>query len=137
MSKQYRYLLDTNIISDLMKNPQGEVAKHIEQVGEETICTSIIVAGELEFGVQKKGSANLQERLSVILSAIDVLALEAPTEKRYGEVRHSLEKQGTPIGGNDLLIAAHALALGLCVVTRNVREFERVGGLEVENWLAE
>jgi len=135
MSKQYRYLLDTNIISDLMKKPQGKVAKRIAQVGEEAICTSIIVAAELEFGVQKKGSVKLQERLSVILSAIDVLALEKPAEQKYGQVRHALEKQGTPIGGNDLLIAAHALSLGLCVVTRNVREFERVDGLEVENWL--
>lgn len=135
MSKQYRYLLDTNIISDLMKNPQGEVAKHIAKVGEDAICTSIVVAAELEFGVQKKGSVKLQERLSVILGAIDVLALEKPAERKYGEVRNTLEKQGTPVGGNDLLIASHALALGLCVVTRNVREFERVEGLTVENWL--
>ena len=135
MSKQYRYLLDTNIISKLMKKPQGEVAKRIAQVGENAICTSIIVAAELEFGVQKKGSAKLQERLSVILSAIDVLALEKPAEQKHGQVRHVLEKQGTPIGGNDLLIAAHALSLGLCVVTRNVREFERVDGLSVENWI--
>ena len=135
MSKQYRYLLDTNIISDLMKNPQGEVAKRIAQVGEDAICTSIIVAAELEFGTQEKGSAKLQERLSVILSAIDVLALEKPAEQKYGQVRHVLEKQGTPIGGNNLLIAAHALSLGLCVVTRNVREFERVDGLSVANWI--
>ena len=135
MSKQYRYLLDTNIISDLMKNPQGEVAKRIAQVGEDAICTSIIVAAELEFGVQKKGSVKLQERLSVILGAIDVLALEKPAEQKYGEVRSTLEKQGTPIGGNDLLIAAHALSLGLCVVTQNIREFERVDGLTVDNWL--
>ena len=135
MSKQYRYLLDTNIISELMKNPQGEVAKRIAQVGENTICTSIIVVAELEFGVQKKGSSKLRERLDLILSAIDVLALETPAEEKYGQVRHQLEKLGTPIGGNDLLIATHALALDLCVVTRNVREFERVSGLQVENWL--
>nr|CAA6829564.1 MAG: VapC toxin protein [uncultured Thiotrichaceae bacterium] len=135
MSKSYRYLLDTNAISDLMKNPQGRTAKHIAQVGEEAVCTSIIVAAELEFGVQKKGSAKLQERLSVILSAIDVLPLEKPAEAKYGDLRYHLEKQGTPIGGNDLLIAAHALSLGLCVVTQNVREFERVPELSVENWL--
>ena len=134
MSKPYRYLLDTNIISDLMKNPQGRIAEHIARVGDEVICTSIIVAAELEFGVQKKGSAKLKERLSVILSAIDVLPLGKPAEEKYGEIRHHLEKQGTPIGGNDLLIAAHALSLGLCVVTQNVREFERVSGLNVEKW---
>ena len=136
MSQQNLYMLDTNIISDLMQHPQGEVAKQIAKVGENAICTSIIVAGELEFGGQKKGSAKLQERISIILSAIDILALEKPAEKRYSEIRGHLEKQGTPIGANDLLIAAHALSLGSCVVTRNVREFERVPELRVENWLA-
>lgn len=131
----YQYLLDTNIISDLMKNPQGKVAQHIAKVGEDAICTSIIVAAELEFGVQKKGSAKLQERLSIILSAIDILPLEKPAEQKYGELRHHLEAQGKPIGANDLLIASHALALKLCVVTRNTREFERVPELEVKNWL--
>ena len=71
----------------------------------------------------------------MILSAIDVLPMEKPAEQKYGEVRNYLEKQGTPIGANDLLIASHALSLGLCVVTQNVREFERVPGLRVENWL--
>lgn len=135
MSQHYQYLLDTNIISDLMKHPQGKVAGCIAQVGEGTICTSIVVAAELEFGVQKKGSIKLRERLSVILSALDVLPLEHPTEEKYGEIRTHLEKQGTPIGANDLLIATHALTLELCVVTRNVREFKRVPGLKVENWL--
>lgn len=135
MSQYHRYLLDTNIISDLMQNPQGKVAKQIAQVGEDAICTSIIVAAELEFGGQKNGSAKLKERISVILSAIDVLDLEKPAEKKYGEIRAHLEKNGTPIGANDLLIAAHAVSLGLCVVTRNLREFERVPGLTVENWL--
>lgn len=135
MSNGYQYLLDTNIISDLMKNPQGDVAAQIGRVGEDIICTSIIVAAELEFGVEKKGSDKLKKRLSVILSAIDVLPMEKPAEQKYGEVRNYLEKQGTPIGANDLLIASHALSLGLCVVTQNVREFERVPGLRVENWL--
>lgn len=135
MSNGYQYLLDTNIISDLMKNPQGDVAAQIGRVGEDIICTSIIVAAELEFGVEKKGSDKLKKRLSMILSAIDVLPMEKPAEQKYGEVRNYLEKQGTPIGANDLLIASHALSLGLCVVTQNVREFERVPGLRVENWL--
>lgn len=135
MSRSYQYLLDTNIISDLMQHPQGEVAQQIAQVGEDSVCTSLIVAAELEFGGLKKGSAKLQERIAIVLSAMDVLALEKPAEKKYAEVRTHLEKQGTPIGANDLLIAAQALALGLCVVTRNVREFERVPGLRVENWL--
>lgn len=135
MSQSYQYLLDTNIISDLMQYPQGKVAQQIAQVGDDSVCTSIIVVAELEFGGLKKGSAKLQERIAIVLSAMDVLALEKPAEKKYAEVRTYLEKQGTPIGANDLLIAAHALALGLCVVTRNVREFERVPGLRVENWL--
>ena len=135
MSQSYQYMLDTNIISDLLQHPQGEVAKRIAKVGEDTICTSIIVAAEMEFGGHKKGSTKLQERISIVLAAFDILDLEKPAEKQYAEIRTYLEKQGTPIGANDTLIAAHALSLDLCVVTRNVREFGRVPGLRVENWL--
>ncbi len=135
MNRPYRYLLDTNILSDLMRNPQGKVAKQIAHVGDDVVCTSIIVAAELEFGGQKKGSVTLRERISIILSSIDILSLEKPAEKKYGKIRAHLEKQGTPISANDLLIAAQALSLGLCVVTRNLREFERVPELRVENWL--
>ncbi|MES9906155.1 MAG: type II toxin-antitoxin system VapC family toxin [Sedimenticola sp.] len=135
MTLKPRYLLDTNILSDLVRHPQGVVARKIVQQGEDNICTSILVAGELRFGVEKLGSARLTAQLEAILSVIEVLALEEPADRHYGELRNYLEKQGTPIGPNDMLIAAHALALDCVMVTANVREFCRVPKLKVENWL--
>ena len=132
-----RYLLDTNILSDLILNPQGAVARQISSAGESTVCTSIVVAAELRFGAEKSGSSKLADRIDLILSALDILPLETPADRHYGELRQHLASQGTPIGPNDLLIAAQALALGLTVVTANVQEFSRVPGLGVENWLAQ
>lgn len=130
-----RYLLDTNILSDLIRHPQNNVAQRIAAVGEETVCISIVVAAELRFGAAKSASRKLAERVDLILSALEILPLEAPADHHYGEIRHHLTRQGTPIGPNDLLIAAHARSLGLTVVTANGREFSRVPGLKVENWL--
>jgi len=131
-----RYLLDTNILSDLVRNPQGAVARQIARLGEDAVCTSIIVACELRFGAAKSGSARLTEQLEVILEVLPILPLEAGADSIYGEVRAALEKAGRPIGPNDLLIASQALAIGLTLVTDNIREFERIPGLELENWLA-
>jgi len=132
-----RYLLDTDVISDLVRRPGGRVATRIAEVGEDTICTSIIVAAELRYGAAKSDSKQLSERVGLLLSALEILPLEPPADQRYAEVRHHLAKQGTPIGPNDLLIAAHALAADLTLVTANTREFERVPSLGVENWLLE
>lgn len=132
----YRYLLDTNILSDLIKNPTGHVAGKIASSGvEQTCCTSLIVACELRYGTCKKGSPLLTSRVEQLLYTLPVLALEENVALEYGEIRTALERAGQPIGGNDLLIAAHARALRLTVVTANVREFLRVPGLAVENWL--
>lgn len=131
-----RYLLDTNILSDLVRNPAGQVAQQIKVVGEETICTSLVVAAELRFGALKKGSMRLLAQLEAVLAALDILPLESPVDERYAELRMALERAGTPIGGNDMLIAAHALTLELTIVTANESEFRRVPGLAVENWLA-
>lgn len=130
-----RYLLDTNIISELLRNPQGSVMQQISKLGEEKICTSIIVASELRFGAVKKGSQKLTERVETILSAMEIIPLEEPVDNHYAEIRNYLEKNGNPIGPNDLLISAQALALDLIVVTANMEEFTRVPGLKVENWI--
>jgi tRNA(fMet)-specific endonuclease VapC len=127
--------LDTNILSDLVRNPGGRVATQISRAGEDRVCTSIVVAAELRYGAIKSNSAKIAERIDLILSALEILPLEIPADREYAAVRHHLTRQGTPIGPNDLLIAAHALALDLTVVTGNVREFSRVPGLKVENWL--
>jgi tRNA(fMet)-specific endonuclease VapC len=135
-----RYLLDTNIVSDLVRNPQGKVARHVRTVGEKHVCTSIIVAAELRYAADKKradkkGSPRLSSQLNAVLGALEVLPHEAPADKSYGQLRTRLEKAGTPIGANDLLIAAQALTLGYVIVTDNEREFSRVKGLRLQNWL--
>lgn len=135
MSASLAYLLDTNTLSDLVRNPQGLVAARIIKAGEDAVCTSIIVAAELRYGAIKSNSAKIVERVDLILSALEILPLETPTDHHYASLRHYLASQGTPIGPNDLLIAAHALAHDLNVVTANIREFSRVPGLKVENWL--
>ena len=132
-----RYLLDTNIVSDLVRNPQGRVAQHIRDVGESRVCTSIIVAAELRYGATKKGSPRLTAQLEAVLSALDVLPFESPADTVYGMLRARLEQAGLPIGGNDLLIAAQAVALGHAIVTDNDREFARIDDLPRENWLRE
>ncbi|QCS50717.1 type II toxin-antitoxin system VapC family toxin [Picosynechococcus sp. PCC 11901] len=131
----YLYLLDTNIISDLVKHPSGKIAQRIAEVGEAKICTNIVVAAELRFGAEKSGSLRLKQQVNQILEVMPVLPLESPVEFYYAEIRTYLEREGTPIGANDLLIAAHGLALNLTVVTANQREFSRVPHLAVENWL--
>jgi tRNA(fMet)-specific endonuclease VapC len=129
------YLLDTNIVSDLIRAPQGRAASRIREVTEALVRTSIIVAAELRFGARKLGSPRLTERLEAVLGVLEIVPFAAPADAVYGQIRARLEQAGTPIGGNDLLIAAHALALGDTVVTDNEREFGRVEGLRVENWL--
>jgi tRNA(fMet)-specific endonuclease VapC len=130
-----RYSLDTNILSDLVRNPQGRIAAQIRRVGEDEVCASVIVAAELRYGAEKKGSARLSAQLEAVLGALPILPFEPPADAAYGLLRAQLERSGTPIGGNDLLIAAQALALGLTIVTDNEKEFARVGGLKCENWL--
>jgi tRNA(fMet)-specific endonuclease VapC len=131
-----RYLLDTNIISDLIRNPQGKAAERIAVVGENAICTSIIVAAELRYGCAKSGSKRLLKAVEDLLGEIAVLPFDGPADLDYGRIRSELEAAGRPIGSNDLLIAAHAYATGATVVTANDDEFRRVRGLKVENWLA-
>ena len=130
-----RFLLDTNILSDVVRHPHGIIADRIQQVGEQRVCTSVIVTAELRYGAAKKASARLSTQLETVLAVINVLAFEPPADLTYGVLRASLEKTGQVIGGNDLLIAAQALSLGYTLVTDNEREFSRIIQLRVENWL--
>jgi len=131
---QNNYLLDTNIVSDIVKQPDGIIANKIQQIGEGSVYTSIIVASELRFGASKRNSARLTSNVDAILSILPVLDFEKPADKYYAILRVQLEKSGAPIGPNDMLIAAHALALDMIVVTANEAEFKRVSTLRVENW---
>ena len=130
-----RFLLDTNIVSDLVRNPQGQVAKHIRRVGERNVFTSIVVAAELRYGAEKKQSAKLASQLKAVLQALEVVPVESPADIVYGALQARLERMGKPIGGNDLLIASQALALNCTLVTANEREFGQVKGLVCENWI--
>ena len=130
-----RYMLDTNIVSDLLRNPQGKIAQKIQRLGEAKVCTSIIVAAELRYGVIKRGSPQLSAQLEAILGALEILPLESPADQNYGQIRARLEKSGRLIGANDLLIACHAVALGYTLVSDNEKEFARVEDLQHENWL--
>jgi tRNA(fMet)-specific endonuclease VapC len=94
-----------------------------------------VVAAELRYGARESGAKQLGDRVDLLLSAVEVVPLEPPADRRYGEIRHRLTRQGTLIGPNDLLIAAHTLALDLTLVTANAREFSRVPRLRSENWL--
>lgn len=129
------YMLDTNVISSLLRNPDGNAAKRIADVGPDAICVSIITAAELRYGCAKKGSAKLLAHVEAILESVQVLALDAPADAEYGGIRAELEAAGKTIGPNDLLIAAHAYAAGAILVTDNTGEFSRVRGLRVENWI--
>lgn len=128
-------MLDTNVVSDLLRNPRGKAARQLGRIGEKAVCTSIIVAAELRYGCARNGSRRLLEAVEDLLGEIDVLAFESPADITYGEIRSQLEAAGKPIGSNDLLIAAHALAVDAIVVTGNADEFRRVRGLKVQNWL--
>ena len=130
-----RFLLDTSVLSDLVRNPQGRTARRLAEHGDDSVVTSILVAAELRYGVAKRRSVLLAEQVEAVLGAIEVLPFEPPADAAYGELRATLEEAGRTIGGMDLLIAAHALTIGHVLVTDNVREFSRVPRLAVENWL--
>jgi tRNA(fMet)-specific endonuclease VapC len=130
------FLLDTSIVSHLVRAPQGIIRDRIAEVGEDTVCLSIVVAAELRLAAAKRKSRRLEQQIEAILSALPVLPLEAPVDVHYAEIRAELETAGRLIGPNDLIIAAHARALGLTLVTHNAAEFARVPDLHVEDWLA-
>jgi len=132
------YLLDSNALSELLRNPQGAVAREYKRRVLDKrvrILTSVIVACEMRYGVLKKGSAPLAERVNALLASIEVAPFSVGAEAAYATLRVDLERRGLPIGANDMLIAAHTLELDAILVTDNVREFKRVKGLRVENWL--
>ena len=128
-------LLDTNTISALFHDPFGPVAVKIDAANQGDICTSIVVACELRFGAQKRGSTKLTTWVEATLNDLDVQPFGSDADHHYARLRVELECKGTPISCNDMLIAAHALALDATLVTANTREFARIDGLKLENWL--
>lgn len=129
------YLLDTNIISFLVREPQGEVAARASQLPNEDVVTSVIVAAEIAFGFAKRPAPKLQRQTAEVLDRIRIVAFDVTAITAYAAIRADLETRGKPIGANDTLIAAHALALDATLVTANERESRCVAGLRVENWI--
>ena len=127
-------LLDTNIISSLVRDPQGAVAARVGGEAPDALLTSIVVIGEIAFGFARQPSRALERQTTKVLRGIQILDLDEAAASAYGTIRAELERVGTPIGANDLWIAAHALALDAILVTAKEREFRRVPGLRVENW---
>lgn len=129
------WMLDTNALSELICNPGGPMTRRLAGEAPGAVCTSIVVACELRFGARRKGSAMLAQRVEQLLAALPVLPFDEPADEHYADIRASLERAGTPIGSHDLFIAAHARSRDLTLVTHNLREFARVPGLKVADWL--
>lgn len=129
------FLLDTNILIAAMKGLPVLRAR-LEAMPLTALRLSTIVLGELEFGVEKSAFAERNRaRLTALVHRLPVLGVDAAASQHYGRIRALLERQGTPIGGNDTWIAAQALAADAVLVTDNEREFSRLPGLTIENWL--
>ena len=130
-----KYMLDTNIVIYMIKKQPESVLQKLQEYDPSDFCISSITLAEMEYGIAKSTSPEKnQAALSAFLSNIDILPFDDRAAVEYGDIRASLEKKGTPIGPNDMLIAAHARSLGLTIVTNNVREFRRVDGLMLDNW---
>ena len=131
-----QFLLDTNICIYIAKQKPLSVLHKFEQLVIGQVAMSTITYGELLFGAQKSHHPRQAMRvLEDLTGLIPILPIPAETGKFYGEIRSKLEKQGTPIGNNDLWIAAHALALGVVLVTNNVKEFHQISHLKIDNWV--
>ena len=129
------WMLDTNTLSDLIRNPREALVQRLSSMEPDAVATSIVVACELRFGARRKGSDALTSRVEQLLGALTVLPFDEPADQHYADIRAALERAGTPIGNHDLFIAAHARSRGMTLVTHNTREFERVPELSVEDWM--
>ena len=130
-----RYMLDTNICIYIIKNKPKKVIMELKRHKPSEICVSAITYAELTYGVEKSmGVEKNRLALALLFSNIEVLNFDIKAAIHYGKIRAYLEKQGTPIGPLDMMIAAHAKSLGYTVVTNNIKEFERVPDLKLENW---
>ena len=133
-----KYMLDTNICIYVIKHKPETVIRNFLSHDSEEICISAVTYAELMHGVEKSAAIDKNKiALTMFLSPITVLEFHASAAEEYGKIRANLERKGTPIGPMDLLIAGHAKAEGLVLVTNNTREFLRVEGLMLEDWTKE
>ena len=130
------YLLDTNTCVYAIRQRPESVYQRLSNSAGEVIALSVVTAFELEIGALRAQGRRYSEAVRKFLGAFSVLPLEDSARDAYGRLRTSLERQGERIGAYDMLIAAHAIALGATLVTNNEKEFRRVKGLRIENWVA-
>lgn len=129
-------LLDTNICIYIARNRPPSVAERFARAAPGSLGISLITWGELCFGADKSNDPlRTHERLARFVAGVPVQTLDFDVGEHYGDIRAALERAGTPIGNNDLWIAAHARALGVMLISNNICEFERVPGLRLENWV--
>ena len=130
-----KYMLDTNICVYIIKKRPEQVLERFMYYDPGELCISAITLAELEYGIE---NSSMPERnlfaLAMFLSGIQILPFDDTAAEEYGRIRAALRRQGTPVGANDMLIAAHAKAKGLTIVTNNTREFDHIEGLTVANW---
>lgn len=130
------YMLDTNICIYLIKKRPPTVLERFQQISSQEICLSIITLAELQYGVEKSASKQLNQTIiDDFVSRLQVLSWDRLAVKYYGKIRANLEKKGTPIGLMDLMIASHCLSLNYTLITNNIKEFERIPELKIENWV--
>lgn len=129
------FLLDTNICIYLIRKQPAKVLERLMACSPEDVALSVVTLSELAYGVSKsQAQEKNREALELFLSPFQVLDYPAEAAFAYGHIRAELERKGTPIGGMDLMIAAHAMATGATLVSNNLKEFRRVSGLKTENW---
>lgn len=130
-----KYMLDTNMIAYAKNRRPAVVLERLMQHDPSEICISSITMAELEYGVHNSSKPEQNRTaLMMFLSGITILPFDSYASFEYGKIRYDLKSKGILIGGNDLLIAAHAKSLGLTLATHNTREFSRVEGLSIEDW---
>ena len=130
-----KYMLDTNICIYSIKHKPEQVFRRLQEHDPSEICISSVIYAELVYGVEKsKAIEKNRLALTLLLANIEILNFDAAAAESYGKIRADLERQGTPIGSLDMMIAGHARSLGYTVVTNNTREFSRVQELKLENW---
>ena len=130
-----KYMLDTNIVIYTIKNRPEEVREAFKQYDVQ-MCISTVTVGELIFGAERSSQAEKNmEILEGMFARLEVLSFDTQAAAHFGQLRAELYSKGKPIGPYDMMIAGHARAMGLIMITNNLREFERVPGLRVENWV--
>ncbi len=133
-----RYLLDTDTCIYLRQRRPENVLRHFAKLRQGEAAISVVTYGELFYGVEKNAQSNVSfDRLAELTTLLPVLPLTFDTARAYGSIRADLERSGRLIGSNDLWIAAHARAEGLTLVTNNLKEFRRVRGLKLQNWVTQ